>query len=69
MDDMDSVMGLEGLYQMHVLTEMNFYDVCNVVTKPGGKSADKTYDKGQHVSIIAQENLKSNAFLFHNRWR
>ena len=34
----------------------------------GGKNADKRPDKGQ-VSVIAQENLKLAAFLFHQRWR
>ena len=26
-------------------------------------------DRGQQVSVIAQENLKLAAFLFHHRWR
>ena len=37
--------------------------------KPGGKNANGTPDRGQQVSVIAQENLKLTAFLFHHRWR
>ena len=37
--------------------------------KPGGKNADGTSNRGQQVSVIAQENLKLGTFLFHCRWR
>ena len=36
--------------------------------KPGGKNADGMPDRGQQVSMIAQDNLKLSAFLFHHRW-
>ena len=37
--------------------------------KPGGKNANGTPNKGQQISVIAQENLKLGVFLFHYRWR
>ena len=37
--------------------------------KPSGKNADGMPNRGQQVSVKAQENLKPAAFLFHHRWR
>ena len=37
--------------------------------KPGGKNTDGMPDRGQQVSVIAQENLKLAAFLFYHRWK
>ena len=36
--------------------------------KPGGKNANKMPDRVQNISVIAQENLKLVAFLFHYQW-
>ena len=33
------------------------------------KNANGAPDRRQQVSVIAQENLKLAAFLFHHRWR
>ena len=56
-----SEQGQDSPNRLQVLVNKN-------VRKPGGKNADKRPDKGQ-VSVIAQENLKLAAFLFHQRWR
>ena len=61
--------GLNSPDRLRVLTDKNVDDICNVMRKPGGKNADGTPDRGQQVSVIAQENLKLAAFLFHHRWR
>ena len=37
--------------------------------KPCGKNADGTPNRGQQVSVIAQEKWKLGVFLFHHRWR
>ena len=37
--------------------------------KPGGKNAHGMLHRGQQISVIAQENLKLAAFLFHHQWR
>ena len=49
--------------------DKNVDDMCNVMRKPGGKNADRMPNRGQQVSVIAKENLKLAAFLFHHRWR
>ena len=36
---------------------------------PDGKNADRTPNRGQHVPVIAQANLKLALFLFHHWWR
>ena len=61
--------GLDNSDRLIVLTDKNVDNMCNVVRKPGSKSADGTLDRGQRVSVIAQENLKLAAFLFHHWWR
>ena len=61
--------GLDNPDRLRVLTDKNVDDICNVVRKPGDKNANGTPDRGQQVSVIAQENLKLAAFLFHHRWR
>ena len=55
--------------RLQVLTDKNVDVICNVMRKPGGKNADWMPDRGQHVSVTAQENLKLIVFLFHNWWR
>ena len=45
--------------------DKNVDDICNVI----GNQAARTPDRGQQVSVIAQENLKLADFLFHHRWR
>ena len=35
----------------------------------GRKNANGMLNRGQQVSVIALENLKLAAFLFHHRWR
>ena len=61
--------GLDSPDRLRVLTDKNVDDICNVVRTPGSKNADGTLDRGQQVSVIAQENLKLAAFLFHHWWR
>ena len=60
---------LDSPDRLRVLTDKNVDDIFNVVRMPGGKNADGTPNRGQQVSVIAQENLKLAAFLFHHRWR
>ena len=60
---------LDSPDRLRVLTDKNVDDIFNVVRRPGGKNADGTPNRGQQVSVIAQENLKLAAFLFHHRWR
>ena len=60
---------LDSPERLQVLTDMNVYDNCNVVRKPGGKNANGMPGRGQQFSVIAQENLKLAAILFHHRWR
>ena len=55
--------------RLRVLTDPNIDDICSVVRKPDRKNADRMTERGQQVSVIAQENLKLAAFLFHYRWR
>ena len=43
--------------------------MATAMRKPGGKSACGIPNRGQKVSIIAQENLKLAAILFHHKWR
>ena len=66
---MDLAPGLDNPDRLRVLTDKNVNYICNVVRKPGGKNAIWTPNRGQQVSVIAQENLKLAAFLFHHRWR
>ena len=61
--------GLDNLDTMRFLTDKNLDDICNVVRKPGSKNANGMPDREQQVSVIAQENLKLAAFLFHHRRR
>ena len=61
--------GLDNPHRLRVFTNKNDDDICNVVRKPGGKNADGTPNRGWQVSVIAQENLKLAALLFHHRWR
>ena len=61
--------GLDSLDRLRVLSGKNVDDICNVMRKPGSKNANGMLNRGQQVSVIAQENLKLAAFLFHHRWR
>ena len=63
------VANVDSPERLRVLTDKNVNDIYNVMGKPGGKNADGTPDRGQQVLVIAQENLKLAAFLFHHRWR
>ena len=58
--------GLDNSDRLRVLINKNVDDICNVMRKSGGKNADGTRNRGQQVSVIAQENLKLTAFLFHH---
>ena len=57
------VQELDSPDRLRVLTDKNVDDVCNVMRKPGSKNANGMPDRGQQVSVIAQENLKLAAFL------
>ena len=62
----------QGLYnpnRLRVLIDKNVDDICSVVRKQGSKNADGNPDRGQQVSVIAQEHRKFAAFLFLHRWR
>ena len=61
--------GLDSSERFRVCTDENVDDICNVMRKPSGKNANGTPDRWQQVSVIAQENLKLAAFLFHHQWR
>ena len=61
--------GLDSPERLSVITDKNVDDICNVVRKPGGKNANGMPNRGQQVSVIAQENLKLAIFLFHHKWR
>ena len=61
--------GLDSTEKLRVLIDKNVDDICNVVRKPYGKNDDWTPKREQQVSVIAQENLKLTAFIFHHRWR
>ena len=54
---------------MEIFKDKNVDDICNDIRKPGNKNADGMPDKGQQVSVTAQEKLKLAAFLFHHSWR
>ena len=61
--------GLDSPDMLRVLTSKNVDDICNIVRKTGSKNAIEMPNRGQQISVIAQENLKQAAFLFHHRWR
>ena len=61
--------GLDSPDRLRLLSDKNVDDICNVMRKPGGKNANRMPDRGQQVLVIAQENLKLAAFLFHHRWK
>ena len=61
--------GLDSPERLRVLPDKNVNDICYVMRKPGGKNVDRMPNRGQQVSVIAQEKLKLVAFLFHHRWR
>ena len=47
--------GLDSPYRLRVLTDKNVDDICNVMRKPCKKNANRMPNKGQQVSVIAQE--------------
>ena len=61
--------GLDSPKRHRVFTDKNVNEICNVMKKPDGKNANGMPDRGQQVSVIAQENLKLAVFLFHHWWR
>ena len=61
--------GLDSPERQRVLIDKNVNDICNVVRKPGSKNTNGMPDRGQQVSVIAQENLKLAVSLCHNKWR
>ena len=61
--------GQDSFERLRVHTDKNVNDICNIMRKLCGKNADEMHDRGQQVSVIAQENLKLAVFLFHHRWR
>ena len=61
--------GLDCPERLRVLINKNVDDICNVMRKLGSKNVNEMPDRGQQVSVIAQENLKQAAFLFHHKWR
>ena len=61
--------GLDSSERLRVLTNKNVHDICNVMRKLGGKNVNGMPNRGQHVSVIDQENLKLATFLFYHRLR
>ena len=59
--------GLGSPDRLKVLMDKNVDDICNVLRKPGGNNANRMPDRRQKVSVIAKENMKLLAFLFHHR--
>ena len=49
--------GIDSPERLRVLTDKNVDDIYNFARMPGGKNANGTPNRGQHVSVIAQENL------------
>ena len=60
--------GLDSPDGLRLLKDKIVDDICNVMRKRGGKNANRTPNRGQQVSFIAQENLKLAIFLFHHQW-
>ena len=50
------------------LINKNVHDTCHFMRKPGSKNANRTINKEQQETAIAQENLKLAAFLLYHRW-
>ena len=61
--------GLDIPDRLRVIIDKNVNDICNVMRKPGGKNVNGMPNRGQQISVTAQENLKLAVFLFHHRWR
>ena len=59
--------GLDSPEKLRVLTNKNVNDICHIVRKPGTKNANGMPNRGQQISVKAQENLKLAVFLFHHR--
>ena len=59
---------LDSPERLRVLQEEVIDDICNGMRKPGRNNANRMPDRGQQVSVIAQENLKLAIFLFHHQW-
>ena len=52
--------GLDSPERLRILMDNNVD--CNVTKKPGGKNADRTPNRVQQISVIAEENLKLAVF-------
>ena len=52
-----------------VIPDKNVDNICNVIRTPGGKNDKGMANRGQQISVIAQENLKLAVILFHHRKR
>ena len=59
--------GLDRAERLSVLADKNVDDICNVMRKQGGKNANGMLNRGQQVSVIAQENMKLAVFLVPHR--
>ena len=57
---------LDNPDMLRVLTNKNIDDICDVMREPGSKNAYGTSNRGQQVSVIAQDSLKRATFLFHH---
>ena len=54
--------GLDRPERLRILTDKNVDDICNVMRKQGDKNANRMPNRGQQVSVIAEENLKLFVF-------
>ena len=61
--------GLDSPERLRAMMDKNVNDIYNVMIKPGDKNADGAPDRGQQISVIAQENPKLAVLLFHHQWR
>ena len=55
--------GLDRPDRLSVFTDKNVDDIYNIMRKYGGKNSNGMPNRGQQVSVKAQENLKVVAFL------
>ena len=61
--------GLDIPERLGILVDNSVDGICIVMRKSSSKNADGTPDRGQQISVIAQENLKLAVFLLHHWWR
>ena len=55
----------QRMKRLHRLINKNIDDICNVLSKPGGKIADRSLDKCKQVSLLAWENWKFHHLLLN----